>query len=424
MAKSKSKASKASSLEARAKAAMKEWLSPSNPELEKALYEGIEDEQRWLVYADWLQQIGDVRGEIIALGLAGKTAELEELAAKSEEFLWAGARDLEEKLTRKTFTPDWDGAEPEALEVALTTTLGKHGMIDAIEIRGLDEAGHVAKAAALLFSAPIARFVRRLSLECTYNDRFSGGSGQPNLGAVIAAIAKTAPAALHELSIGTGGYQLSWTNTGNLGPLLAVTPHLEHIAITHGDVRLGDSLDLPKLRSLSIVSGGLDRENLVAIGNAKWPSLTKLVLYFGCRNYGGNATRADVAALLAHPSHFPALTELALCNAEIQGDIVQELARSPLLAQVETLDLSKGTLIDDDVKVIVDNPGLFMKRTLDLGINYLSPEMERTLRSVFGERVSTAGQRYEDMLSSRARYENADWVKATKHTFRYTEVGE
>jgi uncharacterized protein (TIGR02996 family) len=409
-----------SSLEARAKAAMQQWLNPSNPALEAALFEAITDDARWLVYADWLQQIGDVRGEIIALGLANKTAEATKLATASEEFLWAGAQDLEDKLATRTWTGGWEGAQPEPLEVSIKTTLGRHGMLDTVAIHGLDEVGHVAGAAGALFAAPIARFVRSLELACSYNDRFSGESGQPNLGAVVAAVAAQKPASLSVLRIVTGGYQTSWTNTGDLAPLLAATPYLEELVIEHGDIDLGETLALPHLRTLSLETGGLARENVIAIADATWPALEKLVLFLGTQDYGATTTRADVAKLLATP--FPRLVHLGLCNADIQGDIVSELVQSPLLAQLTVLDLSKGTLVDDDIKVIVDNPALFAKLQLDLSTNYLSPEIEQRLAQLFGDRVSTDGQRYDNMVRERAQYGHEEWAKDA--TFRYTDLGE
>lgn len=408
---------RSSSLEARAKAAMQQWLRPSNPDLERALCEAITDDARWLVYADWLQQINDVRGEIIALGLANKTAEATRLADASEAFLWAGAQALEDKLTARTWTGRWPGAQPEPLDVSIATSRGRHGMLDSVTIRGLDEDGHVAKAAAALFAAPIARFVRTLALA---PGRYSGASGQPNLGAVVAAIAKQHPTALRTLTIRTGGYQLSWTNTGDLAPLLAATPYLEHLEIEHGDIALGDALALPHLRTLSLETGGLARENILAIAAATWPALEKLVLFLGTADYGATTTRADIAQLLATP--LPALRHLALCNADIQADIVAEVARAPLLAQLASLDLSKGTLVDADVQVILDNPARFQHLQLDLSTNYLSPTLAQRLADVFPGTVNTDDQRYDDMVSERAQYGHEEWAKDA--TFRYTDVGE
>ena len=407
---------------AKAAPAAKAKPAASNPKLEEMLYEAIDDAERWLVYADWLQQQGDIRGELIALNLRKKKPAANKLADANVDALWGDAAYLRDKayFDALTYKPQWS-KQPIPLEIEFGVTLGKEGLVESVSIEGLDEEGHVAKALRDLLTSPIGRFVRSIDIEVVNGEVYSGASGQPNAGAAIAAIAAAKPAALRSISLGCSGYQQSWTYTGNLGPLWKAAPHLERISIDIGNVDLGKQIDLPKMKSLSIETGGLDRKNLQAIAKAKWPALEQLTLYLGTRDYGGNAKAADVAALLATP--FPRLKSLAICNAQIQGEVVREVLKAPLLKQLEALDLSKGTLIDEEAQPIADNVAVFKRlKNLDLSENYLTPAFERALKKSFGKVLTTGDTRYEEMLEERADAGDSDWARG--ETFRYTVVGE
>ena len=390
----------------------------SNPALEATLCEAIEDPSRWSVYADWLQEVGDVRGEIIALAHAGKPDEAQELAAANADVLWGNAWSVHsgDAFAGKTWMPGYQGAEREPLVVSFSYTLDEHGFSESINMAGLDEERHVANAMYAVLSAPIGRFTRSIDLQVDHDQHYSGASGQPNYATVVDAIARAKPAALRRLVMDCGGYQLSWTATGNLGPLLAATPHLVTLKIEIGDIDLGGALDLPKLESLHIETGGLDRKNLQAIANAKWPSLVELVLYLGTHRYGANATAADVEALLG--ARFPKLERLALCNSEIPDAIVRALTKSPVLAQLKELDLSKGTMTDDDARPLVEQLAAFRHlEKLDLSENYLSPVTTAALGTAVCD-----DQYYEEMVRERAQYGHEEWAKDA--TFRYTRVSE
>jgi uncharacterized protein (TIGR02996 family) len=395
----------------------------SNSKLEETLYEAIEDRERWLVYADWLQQQGDPRGEIIALSLAGKKAAAKKRAAAHVDALWGEAAPLREDdyFSKLYWTPNYKGAKPTPVDVAFSYELGAEGMIEAIKVEGLDEDGHVAGALQALLTAPIGRFVRSIALESVHVERYSGASGMPNFDHVAAAIARAKPTALRSLSLGSSGYQISWTHTGRLGPLLKATPYLERLSIELGNIDLGKDLALPRLRSLHVETGGLGRKNVVAIANAKWPVLEELVLFLGCKDYGGSVKRADVEALLA--TAFPKLTKLGLCNAEIQADVVQLLVRWPLLKQLRSLDLSKGTLTDAEVAPVVDNLAAFSKlQAIDLSESYLTDDFERRLKKSFGKAFVGGGSRYDEMVEEQEETAGEDWAK--NETFRYTVVAE
>ena len=398
--------------------------SASNAQLEAAIAEDPDDVQRWLVYADWLQEAGDPRGELIALHAAKKGAKAKAHAAAHADALWGDAKFLTkpDPFAGATWKGAWKGAKPEPYEsLSVALSYSKLGCVESADFSGLDEAGHVAGAVGALIEAPIGRFVR--SLRFMIDESFEGASGQPNYGAVVGALAKARPTALQELTFDNGGYQLSWTFSGDLGPLWATTPHLRRLSINLGNIDLGKKIDLPKLQSLRLETGGLTAKSVKAIAAAHWPALEELVLFFGTERYGCNVTIKDIKALLA--GNFPKLKRLALCNSEkLQGKIAAELVRSPLVKQLETIDLSKGSMFDDDLSTLVDSAATLKKATIDVSENYFSDDGERALKKAFGKRIDVSGQRYDEMEQSRQEYGQSDWAIENKETFRYAAVSE
>src|SRR5688572_23115268 len=61
-------------------------MDARNPDLEAAIAASPLDREPYSVFADWLQQQGDPRGELISLQLAGKDAEADALFAKHEDY--------------------------------------------------------------------------------------------------------------------------------------------------------------------------------------------------------------------------------------------------------------------------------------------------------------------------------------------------
>lgn len=60
---------------------------PRNPALEQAILENPDDTNAYMALADWLKRQGAPRGELIALQIAGKTADAKALLAKHSEAL-------------------------------------------------------------------------------------------------------------------------------------------------------------------------------------------------------------------------------------------------------------------------------------------------------------------------------------------------
>jgi uncharacterized protein (TIGR02996 family) len=397
-------------------------LVHDDPALEKVVHEDPTDEKRWLVYSDALLAKNDPRGQLIAMGARNRHDEVARLIEIYDEELWGDAMDVADgdPFEEITWTGGWEGAVGEPLEATIKFTHSRFGLIDTVSVHGLDPEGHVARAIGRLLSCPMGRFTRLVQLEI--GEPFFG-EGWPTFDGVLAMMTRAALGGLRGLEMDAAGYQLSWTHSGNLGPLLAKSPFLEEISLRLGEINLGPNLDLPRLRAMTLMTGGLPRKSVEAIGAASWPSLEKLVVYLGRQEYGGDATVDQLAGFLHRPDAFPKLTHLGLCNSEWQDEIVKAVVASPILPQLRSIDLSCGTLEDRELDpIFAAAPKLRHLASLDVSKSYLSASTIRALDEALpGTNVIAEEQRTDEMLRDRERYGSPDW---DKRGFRYTAVGE
>ncbi|GLX93150.1 hypothetical protein [Herbidospora sp. NBRC 101105] len=118
---------------------------------------------------------------------------------------------------------------------------------------------------------------------------------------------------------------------------------------------------LPGLRRLSI--GDVDPD---------WCEISWIQL--GVERYGGNTTAADLAPILAG-DRLPALKHLGVQDSEIQDEIAAAVASAPVVAQLDELDLSMGTLTDAGAEALLGGQPLSHLKVLDLHHNFLSDTM-------------------------------------------------
>lgn len=161
--------------------------------------------------------------------------------------------------------------------------------------------------------------------------------------------------------------------------------HMEGLAMA-----LEKAGPLPRLETLVIFSGGLDEAAPLELGKAHLPKLTRLELYFGDENYGCTATVDSLKGLLSGKG-LPALTYLGLENSMFETDLIEALAKAPLVKRLEVLDLSKGILWRAGAEALVKHAGDFehLKR-LVLEDNYLEEAHQAAIKQVlknveFGE---------------------------------------
>ncbi|WP_431953870.1 STM4015 family protein [Nocardia lijiangensis] len=209
--------------------------------------------------------------------------------------------------------------------------------------------------------------------------------------------------------------EMSWINQGLVTPLLETFSGLEVFG-----VRGGQNLEFPavrheRLHTLVVESGGLPADVVRGIASSDLPALAHLDLWLGTSEYGGDSEVADLAPILSG-DRLPALKHLALRNSETQDDVCAALAAAPVVARLETLDISMGVLTDDGVAALLSGQPLSHLNVLDMHYNYLSDEMRTRLRDT----LEPAGVRLE--LDSDDADEDSDEDDGT--VWRFVSVGE
>lgn len=189
--------------------------------------------------------------------------------------------------------------------------------------------------------------------------------------------------ALRKLFIGDMSYEeceISWINQTDLSPLLPAFPELQSLTAQGGtDLRLSQ-LQHDKLEELIIITGGLSKAVLADIAASRLPNLRKLELYLGVDNYGFDGGLEDILPLI-EPGKFPKLTYLGLKNSEIQDEIAAALADAPILDQLDTLDMSLGTLSDEGAEAILASERVKGLKHINLSYHYMSDEMMDRLKN-------------------------------------------
>ncbi|MGV9356240.1 STM4015 family protein [Streptomyces misionensis] len=182
--------------------------------------------------------------------------------------------------------------------------------------------------------------------------------------------------------------EISWLQLTDVTPVLERFPLLEELGVRGGAGLGEESLALrplrhAALRTLRFESGGLPGQVVRAVGACELPALERLELWLGVAAYGGDATVADLAPILAGGA-FPALRHLGLQDSELQDEIAAAVASAPVVAQLESLSLSMGTLTDAGAEALLNGQPLTRLRRLDLHHHFVGEAMAGRLRAALG----------------------------------------
>lgn len=218
-----------------------------------------------------------------------------------------------------------------------------------------------------------------------------GNWGEPSEASVTEALvpliaAKDRLSAVKHLSLAdmdSEQCEVSWIQQDDVDALYAAYPKLQTLCIKGSvGLRLGD-IQLPELRSLILINGGLDAEVLTEVANAHCPKLQHLELWLGAEYYGCNIETTHIKALLQALPRFPELSYLGLCNYYKANRLAQLLADVSLPDGITTLDLSRGTLSDAGAEALLSmSERLGKLDTLDLHHHYLSNVMMERLQQL------------------------------------------
>jgi uncharacterized protein (TIGR02996 family) len=380
--------------------------SSRNPELEAAILANPDDVLAWQVYFDWLSGEGDPWGERgqLALAIAQASAKAKPaLEAQLAEFDQANAEALYGKSLVALIKKD------DFSEVAeLTDHYGLYwtAAVKSPEYEWQGTAPNTVLGA--LVKSPAARFLTAISIG------LMDWEYPVNLQKGIDAITKAGKLeALRELFIGDFEYpeeqEISWVEVGKVSKVLPVAPKLRSLKVRGGEIELG-TLAHDTLEVLIIETGGLPKAAVASIGKAQLPALTTLEVWFGREEYGGTGDVKQLAGLFKG-SGVPELRHLGLKNAEWQDEIVVALAKAPLLAQLQTLDLSMGTLHGAGVEALLTHAAKFQHlERIDLSQNFISDEQAAQLSAVYGDKLDLSEQDEADEWDGERHY--------------YTTVGE
>ncbi|MFF9685375.1 STM4015 family protein [Streptomyces sp. NPDC014623] len=192
--------------------------------------------------------------------------------------------------------------------------------------------------------------------------------------------------------------ELSWMVQSDVTTVLEAYPRLQELA-----VRGSSGLEFPAvrheaLRTLRFECGGLPAEVVRGVLASDLPALEHLELWLGDEYYGCDTTLEDLAPLL-EGTRFPALRHLGLQNSTFQDEIAAAVAHAPVVARLESLSLSLGTLGDVGAQALLNGQPLTHLRSLDLHHHYLSDAMMLRIWEALepmGVRVDLSGREDED----------------------------
>lgn len=303
------------------------------------------------VYADWLVSQNDPRGELAALLQAGQSPD--EFLALNGEALFG---DLDVTIGAEISQLEWQGG---LLRGA------------ALKRQSLDSEWNLEALSAAFLKLPVARFVTSLRFGL---ENYEGGN---DWGATLGEVAASSRAgAIRSLAFDfydRDESEISWTSVGALGGRWHQFASLERLKVRAGAGGSLGELNLPTLREFVRESGSLNANELDEIVTAKWPNLERLEVWTGHPDYGGDSNPGQWRAFFALGGFPSKLKHFGLVNCPYVVEAWPMLIDSPLLAQLESLDLSRGVLGDDNVELLLlAAPKLSKLKSIDLNENVFS----------------------------------------------------
>lgn len=190
---------------------------------------------------------------------------------------------------------------------------------------------------------------------------------------------------IKSLFIGDMDYEdceVSWIIQADYSALWEAMPQLEKLVIKGSSGLSLGTVKHDKLEDLEIICGGLPTTVIEAVQKAELPSLKKLLLYVGVDEYGFDGNLSTIKTLL-DKSNFSKLEYLGITDSEIQDEITEAVLACKYMGQIQTLDLSLGTLTDKGGQMLLDQIGNYPNiQMLDLHYHYLSDDMMNKLKGL------------------------------------------
>ncbi len=394
----------------------------SNPELVAGILQAPDEVDGYLVYGDWLQSEGEALGELVSIQHALANAPQDAALLASEEKL------LQANLSYFFGPNQADPDEPDAVtklkrveieswsvpsswkrssgwEFGYVTSFWENGFVHDLTFNtgywGEEEllSKDAGSILATVLDLPAYQFVQRIAIgEIWMGDDYEGPDTTFALDAIVAS---PCASILREFVITGGDHDLSGV-TLDASALWKACPTLERAELYAGDLTMG-TIDAPLLRRFAAQTGGLAKEDMKAIAQATWPLLEDLEIWFGDEEYGGDCGIDDLMPLLQNTDL--KLKRLAINNMSFGDEVCAAIVNSPLLASLESLELTKGIIGDD-------------------GAASLLAAKDRLSHI---KKISVAGY-FSDDIAEQLKGLNADCDVETRgppdDEYRYVEVGE
>lgn len=351
-------------------------MAERNEEIEARLRAEPGDGESYLVYADWLSDRGDPRGELIVL--QDRIRRVEEIRRRARTILKTHETELLGQLLTlgdRNWEVEWD-----------------RGFVSSLVARPRDgDPDGFARVLPAVLRHPSFPFLRSFSLSV---DLGAETPLQPAVDAVSTAL----PPTLTTLSLGLTGALPSMR-----GPLLGAplrlterTPRLSRLHL-HGYAELSPSV-LEDLREVSLFGGAAQAGDLMELGRHQWPRVERLSLFLGDDRWDhGRAARELLPAL---DRAFPNLSHLCLAGAVAARPTAEALLDSALVRRLESLGLTHGSADPTSVLALASDPSaLGNLERLDLSGNPLSEAHLRDLSVLGCEIIAEPAQTAADSAS-------------------------
>ena len=324
-----------------------------NEALERELEAHPDDEKRWLVYADWLQAEGDLRGELITRQhrvAATSSADV----ARDDAFQVFVDEHLEQLFPGCADELRGGGQVPElALE-------WRHGFVVGATLSALnrERAVNLGELAQRLLPLPVCRFLKRLSFGLNH-DVTQYGARTNDYGPVVnALISRPELQRLEHLEFGLQEPDIDEDSNepealhgwGDLSALWPHVPRLRALRVKGSGGVLG-VLDLPELRSATLELEGLEPEVFSEVIAARWPKLERFELW-------DQGEAVELEPLLHVLSAVP-LTQLSLPFTEQAGALFRQLLGTPLLKRLRAIELRDAALPLSALEFLKENLDAF-----------------------------------------------------------------
>ncbi|MEV6750925.1 STM4015 family protein [Streptomyces sp. NPDC051214] len=173
--------------------------------------------------------------------------------------------------------------------------------------------------------------------------------------------------------------EISYIKQSCVTPLLDAFPELEEFAVRGSAGLAFPAVRHARLRSLTCETGGLPAKVVRGIAASDLPALEQLNLWLGTPEFGCDATVSDLEPFFTG-ARLPRLRQLALSHSGIQDEIAAAMASAPVVARLEGLDLSMGTLRDTGASALLTGQPLTHLKKFDAHHNFLSEALRTRLR--------------------------------------------